>query len=260
MEGSMPDIDQSRERRITAKGSELASRWGLAVQHALYRETGNWYHHLKRFPGALLDKDGYVILETEADYRNCSELQFGKDVHVPRGIKAIANYVCWAEPEERAIEAVVRPRTSLGRQRFANSPVYRQAVELYAMRLAYEHYSARWPIVLDVSATEPFDLHCLRGSLELRVEVKGTASTGDSVLLTRNEVSHAQQHADRVALFVVSHIKVDSAGVATGGQVSRFEPWQIEASQLNPIAYECRLRDRSTLSCPATEPGHQADD
>jgi hypothetical protein len=257
----MPDSDQSREMRTrTAKGSELASRWGLAVQHALYRETGNWYHHLKRFPGAFLDRDGYVIFETEADFRNCSELQFGKDVHVPHGIKSIANYVCWTSPEARALEAVVRPRMSLGGQRFASSPMYRQAVELYAMQLAYEHYSARWPIVLDVSTTQPFDLHCLNGSLELRVEVKGTASAGDSVLLTRNEVSHAQQHSDCVALFVVSHIKVDSAGLARGGQVSRFEPWQIETSQLAPIAYEYRLRDRSTLySCLAAEHGHQAD-
>ena len=249
MEDPMPDSERSRESRIQrVRGSELANRWGLAVQHALYRETGNWYHHLKRFPGALLDQDGYVIFETEADYRNCSDLQFGKDVHVPRGIKSIASYACWTSPEARAIEAVVRPRLSPGGQRFANSPVYRQAVELYAMRLAYEHYSAHWPEVFDVSATEPFDLHCRNGNVELRVEVKGTASTGDTILLTRNEVRHAQQHADCVALFVVSHIKVDSAGVARGGLVSRFEPWHIDASQLDPIAYECRLREKDALN------------
>ena len=41
------------------RANELKTRWGLSgVRHALYRKTGDWYHRLTKFPGALLDEDG----------------------------------------------------------------------------------------------------------------------------------------------------------------------------------------------------------
>lgn len=71
----------------------LARRWGLDVTHGHYRETGDWYHHLTRFPGALFDKHGYVVFATEADYLTCPQLQLAQDVHVPNGIASIPKYV-----------------------------------------------------------------------------------------------------------------------------------------------------------------------
>ncbi|MFA7267826.1 MAG: HNH endonuclease [Sterolibacterium sp.] len=69
-----------------------AKRWNLNVNHALYRKTGDWYHQLKRFPGALLDSDGYVVFETEDAYRSCPELRIRQDVGVPEGISKILGY------------------------------------------------------------------------------------------------------------------------------------------------------------------------
>ncbi|HEX9367842.1 MAG TPA: DUF3883 domain-containing protein, partial [Vicinamibacterales bacterium] len=71
--------------------------------------------------------------------------------------------------------------------------------------------------VIDVSATEPFDLLCRDGSRERRVEVKGTTALGLSVLLTRNEVRHAQAKDRPMALFVVSEITANAAGDCSGG-------------------------------------------
>ncbi len=71
----------------------LAKHWGLSVRHALYRKTGNWYHQLSKFPGALLDANGYVIFDTEKAFRTCSQLQIGKQVGAPHGIKVIPGYV-----------------------------------------------------------------------------------------------------------------------------------------------------------------------
>lgn len=90
-----------------------------------------------------------------------------------------------------------------------------------------------------MSANQPFDLLCRDGHRELRVEVKGTTSKGLSVLLTRNEVRHAQANADKVALFVVSGIKASNAGSCTDGVTEVFEPWDIQRSELDPIAFEC---------------------
>ncbi len=75
------------------RAKELAIRWGLNVRHALYRATGNWYHRLKKFPGALLDADGYVIFESSQAFEECPQLQVRKQVSAPKGIKAIPSYV-----------------------------------------------------------------------------------------------------------------------------------------------------------------------
>src|SRR3974377_358997 len=61
------------------RGKELAKSWGLRVQQALYRKTGDWYHRLTKFPGALLDADGYVIFESEEAFKACLQLRIGKD-------------------------------------------------------------------------------------------------------------------------------------------------------------------------------------
>jgi len=180
-------------------------------------------------------------------------------VTVPRGIRALPNYVLRASEDVLAVESVVRPSARLTGQKFASTPEYRQAVEAYAMRLAHEHYSRLWTEVIDVSKKESFDLLCRNGDIELRVEVKGTASAGESVLLSRNEVRHAQEHPGHVALFVVSGVKVDAAGVAGGGVIARFEPWNIDDTRLDAIAYECHLNRTAAVFQPAAEPFAQPD-
>lgn len=79
------------DSRIT--GKKLNEIWGVNAEHALYREDGKWYHHLTKFPGALFDKDGYVIFNNEDEYINCGHLQHGKDIHVPKGIAKIPGYI-----------------------------------------------------------------------------------------------------------------------------------------------------------------------
>ena len=69
-----------------------AKRWSLNVRHALYRKTGDWYHQLQRFPGALIDENGYVVFETEEAFRSCPELRIRQDVAVPDGISVIPGY------------------------------------------------------------------------------------------------------------------------------------------------------------------------
>ena len=44
------------------------------------------------------------------------------------------------------------------------------------------------------------------GASHLHVEVKGTTSRGDKVLLTRNEVSHARGTDAGLALFVLAGV------------------------------------------------------
>ncbi len=74
-------------------GSHLNKLWNVGAAHALYLQEGHWYHHLKRFPGALFDHNGFVVFETAAEYFNSPYLKIGKHVHVRKpGISAIPGY------------------------------------------------------------------------------------------------------------------------------------------------------------------------
>lgn len=79
--------------KMRVTGKNLNTMWGVGAAHSLYRKDGKWYHHLKEFPGALFDSQGYVIFKTQAEYRNNSYLQHGQDLHVPTGISSMPNYV-----------------------------------------------------------------------------------------------------------------------------------------------------------------------
>jgi len=74
-------------------GKILKEIWNIDVEHALYRETGTWYHLLKFFPAALFDKNGYIIFETEEKYINNAYLQIGKELSIPKGISNIPGYI-----------------------------------------------------------------------------------------------------------------------------------------------------------------------
>lgn len=73
----------------------LCQEWGIKVEHALYREDGTWYHILRRFPGALFDAHGYIVFETEEDYKRCPGALFGREknwMNVPAGIASLPDY------------------------------------------------------------------------------------------------------------------------------------------------------------------------
>jgi 5-methylcytosine-specific restriction protein A len=74
-------------------GRELTVKWGVGALCALYSKTGNWYHNLTAFPGALFDDDGYVLFETRQDYESCPYLRISQDLWVPNRSSAIPSYV-----------------------------------------------------------------------------------------------------------------------------------------------------------------------
>jgi Domain of unknown function (DUF3883) len=115
------------------------------------------------------------------------------------------------------------------------------------MNVASEHYrSAGWTVD-DVSKYQSYDLHCRKDGLDLHVEVKGSTSSGDAVLLTKNEVEHARTF-ERVALVIVSDIQLepgDAGPIPSGGTKTVLEPWDITTGTLRPISYQWWRRDTS---------------
>jgi len=89
---------------ITAKKIEKIVKTGAL--HVLYREDGGWYHHLKRFPGALFDYNGYVLFETKEDYENNSSLIHRQDLNVKNGISSLLDYRKYSIEEIKQIESL----------------------------------------------------------------------------------------------------------------------------------------------------------
>jgi hypothetical protein len=118
----------------------------------------------------------------------------------------------------------------------------RRAVELRAMFVVESLLQADGWTASDV-ATEfrGYDIHAKRGVEERHIEVKGTTGYGDSVLLTRGEVRHAEEHHSLTVLAVVREIQlVQSAGswIGVGGKCRMFNPWRLGAGVLEPIGFE----------------------
>lgn len=138
-----------------------------------------------------------------------------------------------------AIAAGKRP----SRGGFRQSPDDRRAIELRAMELAQDKLETEGCTdICDVSACESYDLRCDQRGDELHVEVKGTTSTGERILLTRNEVGHAHEWYPNVALVVVSGIQLterEGLRVALGGRARLINPWELLDAALEPISYEC---------------------
>ena len=140
-----------------------------------------------------------------------------------------------------AAQQIARP-LSVG-QGFTLTTEQRHVVEKYAMERAKDHYASNWQ-VNDVSGAASFDILCRNGGRELHVEVKGTTGTGESILLTKNEVEHAKTFSS-IALFVVSNIILECSPektwVASGGKIAIYDPWNIALCDLTPLTFQCRL-------------------
>jgi hypothetical protein len=92
-----------------------------------------------------------------------------------------------------------------------------------------------------VSDTKPYDFECKRAAEQIIVEVKGTTSTGEQIILTKNEVAAHQAHYPNNALIVVRSITLTrspESPSADGGELLMLSPWEIIGSQLTPLAFQ----------------------
>jgi uncharacterized protein DUF3883 len=140
---------------------------------------------------------------------------------------------------EREIEDFVRARGRRGRSAEEIKLIERHAVDMVA-----EHYRRLGWMVEDVGDTMSYDLRCSKGHAELHVEVKGTTTMGERVVLTRKEARHARVYP-LVALAVVRDVRLEmqenGSMQAVGGQSTILDPWLIDDGVLEPLAFEYTL-------------------
>lgn len=133
-------------------------------------------------------------------------------------------------------------RQNAGQGRGLNA-AERAAVEAHAMMRAHAWLTSNgYTDVRDVHRSHSCDYLANKGGNEVHVEVKGTTSALGSILLTANEVElHQTQHPNNM-LIVVHDIDLHPLQTkASGGSTMVFESWDIRASQLRPLSYQCFL-------------------
>ncbi|OBK18592.1 protein NO VEIN domain-containing protein [Mycobacterium asiaticum] len=142
-----------------------------------------------------------------------------------------------------AVETVSHPRRKFGGQRFTAAEI--KAIELRAVQLTREHFeNALGYTTEDVGATQSYDVHAMKGDEIVKIEVKGTTTAGEAVVLTRNEVKlHLAEHPNN-AFALVRNIVLDRSTdppSATCGELELVMPWELDLSRLEPIAYTYRI-------------------
>lgn len=135
---------------------------------------------------------------------------------------------------------------SSGSQGYEQDPEMRSAVELYAESIATKHYVSQGFRVHKFG--KPFDLLCENEGESIHVEVKGSRTKLETVILTINEIVDAENVGWRSDLFVVDQIVVERVGnelVAAGGVARVIQKWVPAKEMLAPTQFRYRLPDES---------------
>jgi 5-methylcytosine-specific restriction protein A len=83
-----------RPRRARSNsGRRLNEEWQVGAKHPLYHRDGTFYEQLREFPGALFDRNGYVVFSTEKKYLTAPGLHHGEKLNVPEGISSLHGYI-----------------------------------------------------------------------------------------------------------------------------------------------------------------------
>lgn len=149
------------------------------------------------------------------------------------------------EAERDVASAAGRPRPPRkGRgQGFATDQRVKVEVEALAMNAALAHYSAIGTVT-DTSRNLSYDYEVEIDGTSWHIEVKGTTGPAEQVLLTPNEVRHADEYP-HVALFVLSDVAIargaDGEVSASGGKTTILHPWSLDPARLTPIGFKYRL-------------------
>jgi hypothetical protein len=154
----------------------------------------------------------------------------------------------WEEDssEDQALWALESASVRRARgQGFRVSPEIRRAIDVYAMRKAEEYFRNAGYETKDVHKNRPFDLLCSRGSARLFVEVKGTRSKGEQVILTSGEVKFAKKDPMHMVLYVQRLVRVtyrNGRPVVSGGRRLVKRQWTVDERSLEPLCFTYKLK------------------
>lgn len=148
--------------------------------------------------------------------------------------------VMWAEHVGAAIDRGHAPSHAGGRGqgRVVDAKLRKQIEDAAQDRLMQYFAELGW-LVKDVRYTEPFDAVATKGEVSRYLEAKGTTGSGDTIIVTRNEIAHARRHPGECIMGVLTFIERDDNGdIDPESGEFWIGPFDPDAGELSPIAYE----------------------
>ena len=148
-------------------------------------------------------------------------------------------------------QAAGRDLTGPRRQGRSRLPqAHKKLIEEHAVEVAITQLKKKgFTNIKDVGKNHSYDIAAKLNGIDYYIEVKGTISLGEKVVLTKNEVLlHKQEHPNN-ALIVVSEINLDRSESPSvkGGKVLFISPWKIIESDLEALGYDYRISGMKLL-------------
>ena len=122
---------------------------------------------------------------------------------------------------------------------YESNPKIRKAIEDFAMKKCIKHYEKMGFKCEDVSQQESFDVLAKKGTSTIKIEVKGTRSSGDKIILTKNEVELAKQK--ETVLFLVCNIHYNEETDKASGGDEKILEWNFSDSNLIALSYSYQI-------------------
>jgi hypothetical protein len=121
---------------------------------------------------------------------------------------------------------------------------HKKLIEEHAIEVAIKQLKKKgFTNIKDVGKNHSYDIAAKLNGTDFYIEVKGTISLGEKVVLTKNEVLLHQQEHPNNALIVVSQINLErnEPPSVKGGKVLFISPWKINESDLEALGYDYRI-------------------
>ncbi|TRL38004.1 MrcB family domain-containing protein [Rhizobium straminoryzae] len=147
---------------------------------------------------------------------------------------------------QEEIVTAMRGRRSGSGQGFGLTADERKAVEVHAMNVVERHFGSQGYVCENKSASRPYDFVLKKDDELIIVEVKGTTSSGDHILMTSNEVAAHEAYFPNNALCLVRDIDLvrqrnGAKPVASGGSLTVYHAWDVKSCERKAIAYQVKL-------------------
>jgi hypothetical protein len=125
-----------------------------------------------------------------------------------------------------------------GQGRRLDERLRRQIEDLAQERLTTLYQVDGWEVE-DLRHGNPFDAKATKDGEVTYLEAKGTTTAGESVIVTRNEVTFAREHAGRCVMGILAGIRVDDNDNVdpTSGELTLYE-WDPADDDLKPLSFD----------------------
>ncbi len=83
----------------TNYGDNLQRKWNIPARETHFHKKGDFFMPITKWPGALADPNGYIVFQTEEQFKACPGVKYRGEgtpnvrIGVHGGISTLRNYV-----------------------------------------------------------------------------------------------------------------------------------------------------------------------